>query len=76
MSKRLTKKQLTQSELLLKNTTKRLNKLKKIPLLERGSQDNEDIVKLGITRDHLKELLKKPKKKKVKKNKNKKKPRS
>jgi len=49
---------------MLKNTKDRLKKLRKIPLLERGHIDNEDLLKLEFREKQLKSAIKLLKKKK------------
>jgi hypothetical protein len=56
--KKLSHQQLIKTKRLLISTKKRLTKLEKIPLTDRGHIDNEDVVKLRIIRKHLEELIK------------------
>ena len=54
---------LVKAKNMLKDTRKRLNKIKKISLLNRGHEDNENKVKLEIREKHLKDAVKLLKKK-------------
>lgn len=43
---------------LLANTRRRITRLNKTSVFERGSQDNEDLIKLQLRKDKLERVLK------------------
>jgi hypothetical protein len=61
------KKDIEKAERLLTVTKRKVKKLSKQSVFNRGSQDNEDLIKAQILVNHLKDVLKKKPKNKRKK---------